>query len=239
MVRAKRLRLVDDVRRSLEEAILCGEMRPGDRLPVAQVAEEFNVSLTTVREALLMLENQGLVVNKPRHGAFVARLSGQEAYELCQARALLESFAVTVGLAQIDADFIEGLDALLEEMSQCVLPQDLPSVIRIDLAIHKAIIELAASQRIVELWSSLSGQIGALIMRSVEQQSSQIDDIVQLHRELVQALATGDKEVARRTVVHHYLRDRSEYGDFADIVVETTDANQAVYDELTQSVGLG
>jgi DNA-binding GntR family transcriptional regulator len=239
MVRAKRLRLVDDVRRSLEEAILCGEMRPGDRLPVAQVAEEFNVSLTTVREALLMLENNGLVVNKPRRGAFVARLSGQEAYELCQARALLESFAVTVGLEQVNDAFIEGLETLLEEMGQCVLPQDLPNVIRIDLAIHKAVVALADSQRIVELWSSLSGQIGALIMRSVEQQSSQIDDIVQLHRELVDALATGDKAAARYTVVHHYLRDRSEYGDFADVVIETTDANQAVYDELAQSVGLG
>jgi DNA-binding GntR family transcriptional regulator len=238
MVRAKRLRLVDDVRRSLEEAILCGEMRPGDRLPVAQVAQEFNVSLTTVREALLMLENQGLVVNKPRYGAFVARLSGQEAYELCQARALLESFAVTVGLEQIDDAFVERLEALLEEMGNCVLPQDLPSVIRIDLAIHKAIIELSDSQRIVELWSSLSGQIGALIMRSVEQQSSEIDDIVQLHRELIVALATADTKMARHTVVYHYLRDRSEYGDFADVVVETTDANLAVYAELAQSAAL-
>ena len=160
MVRAKRLRLVDDVRRTLEEAILCGDMRPGDRLPVAQIAEEFNVSLTTVREALLMLENQGLVVNRPRQGAFVTRLSGQDAYELCQARALLESFAITAGLDQVDAEFIVRLRALLDEMRACTLPQDLPSLIRIDLAIHEAIIGLADSQRIFELWSGLSGQIG-------------------------------------------------------------------------------
>ena len=239
MVRAKRLRLVDDVRRSLEEAILCGEMRPGDRLPVAQVAEEFNVSLTTVREALLMLENQGLVVNKPRYGAFVARLSGQEAYELCQARALLESFAVTIGLEQVDATFIAQLHGLVDEMRDCILPQDLPSLIRLDLAIHRAVIELAGSQRIIELWSSLSGQIGALIMRSMEQQASDIDDIVQLHRELIDALATGDTAIVRHTVVHHYLRDRSEYGDFADQVIEVTDANLAVYAELAQAATLG
>ena len=235
MVRAKRLRLVDDVRRTLEEAILCGDMRPGDRLPVAQIAEEFNVSLTTVREALLMLENQGLVVNRPRQGAFVTRLSGQDAYELCQARALLESFAVTSGLDQIDADFIARLQTLVEEMRACTLPQDLPSLIRIDLAIHEAIIGLADSQRIFELWSGLSGQIGALIMRSTEQQASANSDIVGLHQELVDALATGDLDLARHTIVHHYLRDRSEYGDFADQVIETTDANLAVLAELKQA----
>ncbi len=235
MVRAKRLRLVDDVRRALEDAILCGDMRPGDRLPVAQIAEEFNVSLTTVREALLMLENQGLVVNRPRQGAFVTRLSGQDAYELCQARALLESFAVTSGLDQIDVGFIARLQTLVEEMRACRLPQDLPILIRIDLAIHEAIIKLADSQRIFELWSGLSGQIGALIMRSMEQQASATSDIVGLHQELVDALATGDMDLARRTIVHHYLRDRSEYGDFADQVIETTDANLAVLAELEQS----
>ena len=219
----------------LEEAILCGDMRPGDRLPVAQIAEEFNVSLTTVHEALLMLENQGLVVNRPRQGAFCNAFVGPRRYELCQARALLESFAVTCGLDQIDANFIARLQALLEEMRACTLPQDLPNLIRIDLAIHEAIIELADSQRIFELWSGLSGQIGALIMRSTEQQASATSDIVGLHQELIDALTTGDMDLARRTIVHHYLRDRSEYGDFADQVIETTDANLAVLAELEQA----
>ena len=222
MVRIKRLRLVDDVRRSLGEAILCGDMRPGDRLPVAQIADEFNVSLTTVREALLMLENQGLVVNRPRYGAFVTRLSGQDAYELCQARALLESFAVTAGFEQIDEAFVERLTALLDEMAECALPQDLPNLVRIDLAVHKAIIDLADSQRMVELWSGLSGQIGALIMRSMEQHATDISEIVTLHRELVDALASGDVNLARHTVVHHYLRDRAQNSD----VDRAVDADQ-------------
>jgi DNA-binding GntR family transcriptional regulator len=225
MVRAKRLRLVDDVRRSLEEAILCGEMRPGDRLLVAQIAEEFNVSLTTVREALLMLENQGLVVNKPRHGAFVTRLSEEEAYELCQARALLESFAVTVGFDLIDAAFVQKLHSMLDTMAQCSLPRDLPDLIRIDLAFHNAIISLSGSQRITELWSGLNGQIGALIIRSVEQQASDIDDIVAFHRQMVAALASGDANLARRTVVDHYMRNRSDHGLLADVVIATADAN--------------
>ncbi|MCB0044949.1 MAG: GntR family transcriptional regulator [Caldilineaceae bacterium] len=225
MAHINRLRLVDDVRRNLEEAILCGEMRPGDRLPVAQVAEEFSVSLTTVREALLMLENQGLVVNKPRHGAFVTRLSEEEAQELCEARALLESFAVTVGFERIDAQFQERFMGLVGEMAECELPQDLPKLIRTDLKIHHEVISLADSARITELWTGLNGQIGALIMRGVEQQGSKIRDIVEFHRTLGEALFSEDINLARQEVVSHYLFSWSEYRYFATAVIQVADAN--------------
>src|SRR5262245_59354157 len=60
-----RARLVDDVCQSLEEAILSGRIAPGERLREAWIAEQLGVSRTTIREALLMLERQGLVVTKP------------------------------------------------------------------------------------------------------------------------------------------------------------------------------
>src|ERR687887_1142702 len=97
-----RARLVDDVYRSLEEAILSGRMRPGERLVESWIAEYLKVSRTTVREALLMLERQGYVVSKPRRGTFVARLAREDALDLCYNRALLESFAVGAGYQRID-----------------------------------------------------------------------------------------------------------------------------------------
>src|SRR5207248_6083930 len=96
-----RARLVDDVYRSLEEAILSGRMRPGERLVESWIAAHLEVSRTTVREALLMLERQGYVVSKPRRGTFVTRLAREEALDLCYNRALLESFAVRSGYARI------------------------------------------------------------------------------------------------------------------------------------------
>src|SRR5215207_3276571 len=101
-----RARLVDDVYRSLEEAILSGRMRPGERVVESWLSKHLEVSRTTIREALLMLERDGYVVSEPRRGTFVTRLSHEDALDLCYNRALLESFAVRSGHKRIDDQLI-------------------------------------------------------------------------------------------------------------------------------------
>src|SRR6266496_6551541 len=183
-----RSRLVDDVYRSLEEAILSGKMRPGDRLIETWLAEHLEVSRTTVREALLMLERAGYVVSEPRRGTFVTRLPREEALDLCYTRALLESFAVRAGYTRVDTLVIEQLQACIGQMRLCRLPDDVPRLIQIDLAFHRNLIDLAESRRLIDLWSSLNGQIGALVLRSLEQLHANIEDVVAFHQLLLDAI---------------------------------------------------
>src|SRR5262249_22317836 len=137
-----RSRLIDAVYHSLEEAILAGRMRPGERLVETWIAEQLQVSRTTVREALLMLEHEGYVVSKPRHGTFVARLAHEDALDLCYSRALLESFAVSAGYASADDTLFGTLEGCIERMRACRLPDDVPTLIQVDLAFHRPLIEL-------------------------------------------------------------------------------------------------
>src|SRR5687768_16692374 len=109
-----RLRLVDDVSHSLEDAILAGRMRPGERLVETRLCAELGVSRTTLREALLMLQRRGLVRSEPRRGTFVTRLSRHEARDLCLARALLEAYAVTSGYDRLAGETFARLDELLD-----------------------------------------------------------------------------------------------------------------------------
>jgi DNA-binding GntR family transcriptional regulator len=201
-----RSRLVDDVSRSLEEAILSGKMRPGDRLIETWLAKHLNVSRTTVREALLMLERQGYVVSEPRRGTFVTRLSHEDALDLCYNRALLESFAVGLGYQRINNEVLGQMADCLEQMRRCRLPDDVPRLIQIDLAFHRPLVEAAGSRRLMELWSSLGGQIGALVLRSLEEQHAQIEDVVAFHQRLLDAIASGHPEIAKRGVLDHYVR---------------------------------
>lgn len=210
MSRLNRLRLIDDLCALLEQAILSGQMRPGERLLVTTLATAHEVSQSTIREALLMLERRGLVVSKPRRGTFVARLSDAEALELCQARALLETFAVTSGRQRLTPQVLEGMRSTVTAMGQCTLPQDLPQLIGLDLTFHQAIIELSGSTKLIELWSSLNGQIGALMLRGLEQQALAIDDVVYLHTLVIDALQTGNQVHAQQTIVNHYIRDEAE-----------------------------
>jgi DNA-binding GntR family transcriptional regulator len=197
---------VDDVYRSLEDAILSGRMRPGARLIETNIAEQLLVSRTTVREALLMLERQGYVVSQPRRGTFVTRLAREDALDLCYNRALLESFAVRTGYSRIDANVISQMRACIDQMRACSLPGDLPQLIQIDLGFHRPLVEASGSRRLFGLWSGLNGQIGALVLRSLEEQQASIDDVVAFHHVLLIAIESGDPQLAQRAVLDHYVR---------------------------------
>lgn len=200
-----RSRLVDDVRRSLEDAILSGEAAPGSRLIEDAIAKQLSVSRTTVREALLMLERRGLIVSRPRGGTFVTRISQTDALDLGYTRALLESYAVTVGRDCISDTVVSEMDELITEMAGCHLPNELPRLVRIDLAFHRKLVECAQMPRLLELWSSLDSQIGALYIRAIEQFEVDIDYVVDFHRTYLAAIRMGDSAVARRAVLDHYV----------------------------------
>jgi DNA-binding GntR family transcriptional regulator len=207
-----RLRLVDDVAGVLEEAILSGRMRPGDRLVETGIGAELGVSRTTVREALLMLERRGLVLSKPRRGTFVTRLSRKEAGDLCATRALLEAYALTSSFASIDASVIGRLEDHLAEMSSCVLPDDLPRLVQIDIAFHTHLIAGADSPRVRELWTSLNGQMSVLFLTSLEHLQASIADVVALHRDLLDAIGSGDLARALQATIDHYVGDQNDAG---------------------------
>jgi len=181
-------------------------MRPGERIVESWLSDHLKVSRTTVREALLMLEREGYVVSEPRRGTFVTRLPREAALDLCYTRALLESFAVRAGYTRVDKLVIERLRACIGQMHLCRLPDDVPRLIQIDLAFHRNLIELAESRRLIDLWSSLNGQIGALVLRSLEQLHANIEDVVAFHQRLLDAIESCDAAVAQQGVIDHYVR---------------------------------
>ena len=203
-------RLVDEVVRSLSRAILSGELRPDDHLTVIPLAQEFGISQSTTREALLMLEQRGLVRTDPRRGVSVTRLTEREAVDLCRMRALLEAYTFTIGGAQLAESTCNALRQQVATMRECVLPKDLPQLIQCDLAFHQIIAELGDSETLLEVWSRLNGRIGALILRSVEEKNLLIQDLVRYHSQVVDALATRDVEKGRRAIIQHYIRGQPD-----------------------------
>jgi DNA-binding GntR family transcriptional regulator len=227
--RPSRLRIVDDVYQSLEEAILTGQVLPGARLIETSIAEQLEVSRTTVREAFLMLERQGLVASEPRRGTFVTRLSREDALDLGYTRSLLEAFAVTVGYHRIDAEVLAALELLLDEMGECQLPEEFPRLVAIDLDFHAKLVGLADMPRLFELWSSLSGQIGALYIRGVEEMNLRSSDLEAMHRKLLDAILTGPAS-GQLAIIQHYVREdgsRSTPGLSAQDILNVVSARLA------------
>jgi len=211
--RPSRLRIVDDVYQSLEEAILTGQVQPGARLVETAIAEQLDVSRTTVREAFLMLKRQGLVASEPRRGTFVTRLSREDALDLGYTRALLEAFAITVGYARIDDKLTQELETLLAEMGTCDLPREFPRLVEIDLAFHAKLVRLAGMPRLFDVWSRLNGRIGALYIRGVEEMHLQTEDLVALHRNLLNAIRSGSDH-GQLAIIQHYVREDGSQSSF-------------------------
>jgi DNA-binding GntR family transcriptional regulator len=202
-------RLVDEVAAALEDAILVGRLSPGERLVETWMSAELGVSRTTVREALLMLERRGLVVSKPRRGTFVTRISQTDADDLCATRALLESYALTIGFDRIDGSVIERLDALVREMKTCDLPDELARLVKLDLEFHGLLVAGANATRVHNFWEGLNGQMSVLFLTTLEQRHTTIDDVVVLHRELMNAIRSGDLACAQQAIILHYLGNRT------------------------------
>jgi DNA-binding GntR family transcriptional regulator len=113
---------------------------------------------------------------------------------------------VRTGYSRIDDVVLGQLAACIAQMRVCRLPADVPQLIQIDLAFHRPLIEVGGSRRLRELWSSLNGQIGALVLRGLEEQQANIDHVIAFHQALLDAVASGDSQRAQRAVLDHYVR---------------------------------
>ena len=153
-----------------------------------------------------MLERQGLVVSRPRGGTFVTRISREDALDLGYTRALLESYAVTVGYERISAAVLAAAAADIVDMGECSLPRELPRLLQIDLAFHRRFVECAQMPRLLALWSSLDVQIGALYIRGIEEFNISSEFVISFHQDVLDAIASGDEALARHAVLEHYVR---------------------------------
>jgi DNA-binding GntR family transcriptional regulator len=200
-----RLRLVDDLAATLADAILGGQLRPGERLVETRLCDHYGVSRTTLREALLTLQRQGLVRSEPRRGTFVHRLSRAESFDLRRARSVLEGYAISAGHAALGPDDHAEMQAIVERMAHCEFPRDTALVIRLDLAFHAVIMRAVPSPTLHELWRSLDGRMSALILSSIERHQAETPDFAHFHQVLLDAIRSAPTAVVADAVVAHYI----------------------------------
>ncbi|HMH91443.1 MAG TPA: GntR family transcriptional regulator [Streptosporangiaceae bacterium] len=201
--------LPEVVRNTLRRRILNNELAAGERLIEASLAAEFGVSRTTLRAALMELKNDRLVEFLPRRGCSVARMSRAEVEDACFARYLLESGAACEDRAVIDDDLVASLDKEMEVMSDAAAAGDLAAIVESDTRLHGLLVEAGGRARLSELWHSLDGQMGALMRSSLEFQGSDLSEVVDRHKTLIDAVRGRDRAVLAGAIKEHYLSPRS------------------------------
>ena len=123
----------------LEERILTGKIKPGERLPEMTVAKELGVSQASVREALQEMERLGLVVKHPNRGSFVIEIDAIRLQHIFQVRRELEPLACSLLAGHLDPESLAGLQQCLAGMKAAYEQNDYPAYLHADLRFHRTL----------------------------------------------------------------------------------------------------
>ena len=188
----------------IREQILDGTVAPGSRLLEINLAEQFNLSRATIRSALQQLTYEGLVVQLPYKGCTVSGLSSQDAWELYTLRSALESLAARLAAVAITPSQAKELNGALQQLVKAVQKGNWSQIADADFALHKAIIQLAGHRRLQEQYKIVEQQIRLYII-SCNAIHPDLDDIVEQHRKLVNAICSGDASSAEQIAQDHNI----------------------------------
>jgi DNA-binding GntR family transcriptional regulator len=199
------LSLPDAVRQTLRRRILNAEIPAGARLVETQLAEEFEVSRTTIRQALRDLQTEGLVDLAPRRHCVVTRMEEETANDVLFARYALELGAASEWADHGTEDLKPQLDGVIEIMELAAAEDDTLAAVEADTQFHGRIVAAGGRPRLEQLWHTLDGQMGALVRSALERQHSDLTELTKRHVDLALAFASRDRETIERALREHYL----------------------------------
>jgi len=190
---------------TIRQAILDGEYAPNDRLREDELANRVGVSRTPIRSALQRLVQEGFVVFHPNSGAAVRGWSRQDAVEIFQVRASLESLGAGLAVANATAGDIRELEALCDEMEALRLSEEtLEQLSVLNRKFHMKILRMSRNRKLEETALSLM-DVGFLIRYyrnfSVKDEQRSLFH----HRDLVSAFAAQNAEWAAAIMKSHIL----------------------------------
>lgn len=195
-----RTTLSDTVYEVLRRAIIEQALKPGMRLPEDTVGDQFGVSRTIVRHALVRLENEGLVVTRRNRGAFVAEPSFEEAKQIFEVRRCLETEVIRILVDRLPEKAFDELESHVRN-EESARGRDGPVSIRLAGEFHILLARLTGNL-------VLSRYVSEVVLRcslimSLYARAHSTECAVDEHRQIIRALRDRDAEAAIRIMQHH------------------------------------
>ncbi|MBZ4645401.1 MAG: hypothetical protein PWR27_2164 [Petroclostridium sp.] len=187
---------------SLREAIIMGELKPGERLMEIQFAEKMGVSRTPVREAIRKLELEGLVVMVPRKGAHVAELSVKDIMDVLEVRSSLDGLASALAAKRINKDELKELKNIVNQFAQYMEKNNVQGLIKKDVEFHELIYKASRNDKLVQIATNLKEQIHRFRVVYLKDYSSP-KELVKEHNDIYQAIENGDGKLAQELASIH------------------------------------
>jgi DNA-binding GntR family transcriptional regulator len=187
----------------LTDAIVSGQLKPGDRVAESVIARDLGVSRAPVREAGRLLESAGLLVSKANRGFFVRKMDSEDLDSLYELRLCIErEAAARVVRENRVAGIIDRLRHQIDEMVDSSKDSQLIFQIGVDLQFHRLIVEQSGNARFLSVFDKLASEIQvctALIERVFDEPGL----VARNHYLIIDALTSGNVHEARAAMDHH------------------------------------
>jgi DNA-binding GntR family transcriptional regulator len=201
--------LSDQVADQLRQAILLGQLKPGQRIIEQEIAEALALSRGPVRDALRILQNERLIVINPYRGASVAKLTLRDAEEIYTLRLALEVLALRHAIENASDQQIGQLTAVIDRMVAHLqgAERSHAELIDTDLDFHATLVGISGHSRVMSAWSALRGQVSLLMLSHQVLEGLDMSEIaVTWHRQLVDEMLRRDPQAAEETLRRHLAR---------------------------------
>lgn len=196
------LPLRDVVFQTLREAILRGELKPGERLMELQLAAQLGVSRTPIREAIRMLEQEGLAVTMPRKGAEVAKMTLKGMEDVLEIREALDILACQLACDRITDEVLVTLQEKKKAFEASLETKDVKIIADADISFHDVIYEATGNPKLIALLSNLREQIYRYRVEYLKAVDS-YPILIKEHDDIYQSLVRHNREESTAAICEH------------------------------------
>ena len=213
----KRKFIKDEAYDLISKKIISGELKPKTRIRINEISEALGISRTPVREAILRLEDEGLILSKANRWTMVAPINIDETLNIYPIISSLEQLALKIGFSNINDEVIEKLENINENIKKIQSKKNHIKILELDQAFHKEIIDLAHNSEIDSLLDGLKRKVSRVDIYFFENDSHKMSSFDE-HAEIIKYLKKKDLEKALLALEKNWATTMSslEDIDFSD-----------------------
>lgn len=189
--------LVEHVAERISAAICAGALRSGQRLVETRLAEQLGVSRGPVREALRILETEGLVQTSKGRGTFVIQPSADEVEQMVMMRAILEGLAARLVTATASPATLERMRALHAQIIAAARSEDFATWRELNWRFHEFLCEASGNQLLLESWKGMRNLV-RVYLHQTRAYETDFQRIIAHHEAFMRALQSGDADEAEQ-----------------------------------------
>jgi DNA-binding GntR family transcriptional regulator len=195
----KPLTLRERIVEFIKDAVISGKLKPGERVPEQEIAKNFGISRTPIREAFRQLESEGFITVIPRKGAVVSPITGKDVKDFYTIKSLLEGYAAKMACPKFTEKEIKRLESLNQQMSRCAENGDVKTFFKHDDQFHDTFLKACGNDKLCLLVHQLVQQFERFRVTALTLEG-RMEVSVKQHEEIITAFRKGDRELVEKLV---------------------------------------